>query len=468
MVTYPWTPLRRGLMAALLLFALSSGCSDDDNPGNNNNDNGVPPAVEVMPSSELPGLPGRDWVVLRGIIHEHSPYSHDACDGNPRPDGERNEACFQDVRHGMCATRQDFVFLTDHDDLYAYFEYPEVLLYAEGDTLIERNGDPVANRVSCGDGHEVIVAAGTESAMMPIGLEHHVGDTLEQRMEAYNTVDATTIHRLQDAGGLVFLQHTEEWSDEEVLGLPIDGIEMYNTHFNLEDNMQKVLELVLMLVNEPENLPAGDVALLPVFEENEADLAHWARAVLQRRMVAILATDAHQNVIDEIMPDGDRLDSFRRLMRWFSNYVLVPPGPVDDAVLKDAIAEGRLYGAFDYLGYPLGFDFHAEADATIYEMGEEVPAGGTVTLTVTRPTVWHLDPDGPQPVITCRLLRAETGGVWQEVDSAEGDLHYTASPGVYRAEVRILPNHLRPWLGQDPDRFLAERVWIYANPIYVR
>ncbi|MDY0003402.1 MAG: hypothetical protein RBU30_19035 [Polyangia bacterium] len=461
-------PLQWWVAAMAVVLSGAAACSDDDDSGgntNNQNGNWYEP-YQVMPSSALPGI--RDWVVRRGIVHCHSPYSHDACDGNPRPDGERNEACFQDVRHGMCSTRQDFVFLTDHDDLFADFEFPEVLLFAPGDTLIERGGGPVANRVDCGDGHQVVVAAGTESGMMPIGIERHLGATPAERYEAYNIIDATAIAALQGVGALVFLHHTEEWSETDVLTLPIDGIEIYNMHRNMMDNLSKVIELAILLATDPESMPVPELGLLGVFEEIPEDLAHWSRASAIRRMPGVLATDAHQNVVDEPMEDGDRLDSFRRGMRWFSNYLLVPPGPVDDAVLKAVIAEGRLYGAFDYLGYPLGFDFHGVADGQVVEMGGETTGAASVTLSVSAPVVWNLDPSGPQPTIRCLLLRADGAGAWEEVDSAEGALSYVADPGVYRAEVRILPDHLRPWLGPTPDVWVVEKVWIYSNPIYVR
>ena len=73
----------------------------------------------VMPTSELPSL--RNWAIYRGIVHSHSPYSHDACDNEPFIDGVRNEQCYRECREGMCLTAQDFVFLTDHDDLFAQF-----------------------------------------------------------------------------------------------------------------------------------------------------------------------------------------------------------------------------------------------------------------------------------------------------------------------------------------------------------
>ncbi len=418
----------------------------------------------VMDSSEL--APVRGFTVRRGIIHCHSPYSHDACDGIPRIDGERNEQCFNDVRYGMCVTGQDFVFMTDHDDLFAYYDYPEVLLYAEGDELIMRGGLPVANRINCGDGRSVILSAGTETDMMPIGLEHHVGDTEAERVDAYNTTSATAIYALQDAGALVFLQHTEGWDATDVLTLPIDGIEIYNLHFNMMDNLAQVATLALDLLFSPETLGEPEIGLLAVFQENEEDLAHWSRLVMQRRIVGAVASDVHQNVASDVLADGDRLDSFRRIMRWFSNYVLLPDGPVDDLVIKQAVAAGRMYGVFDYLGFPNGFDFRAEAGSDVYEMGDQVPVGESATLFVEMPEIWRLHPYGPQPLITARILKANHGE-WIEVASGDSSLSYDADPGAYRAEIRMVPEHLRPWCGPRGDDWIVERPWIYSNVIYV-
>ncbi len=463
-------------LVLLLLIPLGSlgwlsGCPDP-NPGDG--DAGPSDASDVgdptydpwmvMPTDDLPGV--RDFVVKRGIIHCHSPYSHDACDGAPRIDGERNEQCFDDVRRGMCVTAQDFVFMTDHDDLFAHYDFPEVLLFADGDELILRDDLPVANRINCGEGRSVILAAGTESAMMPIGLEHHVGDTLEERMTAYNTISATAIHTLQSAGALVFLQHTEGWDATDVMTLPIDGIEIYNIHFNMMDNLSAVASLALDLLFAPETLGEPEIGLLAVFQENTADLTHWAHLVGQRRITGAMATDAHQNVAEDILADGDRLDSFRRIMRWFSNYVLVPPGPLDDLVLKEAIAAGRMYGSFDVLGYPVGFDFRAETGTAVYEMGDQVPVGEQATLMLEVPEVWLLDPAGPQPLIWGRILKATNDG-WEEVATGEGGITYSAEPGAYRAEIRMVPEHLRPWAEPRGDEWIVERIWIYSNVIYV-
>lgn len=438
----------------------------------------------VVPTELLPAP--RDWQYKRGIIHNHSPYSHDACDGEPfSEDGVRNEQCFDDLRYGMCSSRQDFVFLTDHDDFFAHYDYPDVLIYAEGDELIERDGAPSANRVVCdGDdlGHQVIVSAGTESNVMPIGIEHHMGDTLEERMAAYNSRTPEAIKALQDAGALVFLQHTEEWPIDFIVEQDIDGIEIYNLHFNLMDNMAAALPMLGKMANAPETLPAMEVILIALFQENAEDMLRWSHAVAHKPMPGVLATDAHRNVFRDPSPDGERLDSFRRLMHWFSNYLLIPAelegDAIDDRVLKEAIAKGRLYGGFDYLGVPLGFDFHAEsvvdegsADApVIYEMGDQTP-DEHVTLVVSPPTVWKADPEGPEPLIKTRLLVAAEEGSWEMVAEVTGTgpaLRATLdSPGVYRVEVRITPYHLTPWLGTEPEEYVKELPWVYSNAIYV-
>lgn len=418
----------------------------------------------VMSTDELPEL--RNWKIKRGIVHTHSPYSHDACDNEPEIDGVRNEQCYIDCRVGMCETAQDFVFLTDHDDLFAYHEYPDVLLYQEGDTLITRNEMPVANRLNCGDGKSVIVAAGTETEMMPIGLEHHVGSTPAERVAAYNASGEDAVIALQNAGAKVFLQHTEGWDTQDLINLPIDGIEVYNLHQNLMDNMAKALEMVLTLATKPETLPVIELSIITIFMENELDLEKWSKTLMVKPMVAISATDSHRNVFKGETEDGERLDSFRRMMHWFSNYVLVPEGEIDDLILKNTIAKGRFYSAFDYLGYPVDFDFHGEKDGEIYEMGDNVTDSESVTMTVKIPEIYNLDPCAEKPVFRAILLRANDGE-WEEVASSDSDISAEVQKGAYRAEIRMIPNHLTSWLGNEPENYLDEKIWVYSNPIYV-
>lgn len=421
---------------------------------------------EVLPTSEIPAPDG--WQLRRGILHAHSIYSHDACDDEPFVGDVRNEECFHQLRAAVCEDAQDFLFLTDHAATFADHEFPDVLLFEPGDTLIERDGLPVANRIPCGDGREVIVCAGTETGTMPIGLERHVGDTPAERRAAYEDVSAAGVQAFRDAGALAFVQHTEDWDVEVLRSLGLDGIEIYNLHHNLEADLGTVVNLVIDLRTRPWRVPIPELGLAAFLLENETDLATWSTLLGEGRKTGILATDVHRNTFDGLSTDGERLDSYRRLMHWFANYVLLPPGEVDDRSLKEAIRRGRLYGSFDVFGYPIGFDFFAEAGATRYEMGDEVPAAPAPTLRLVLPAVHHLDPAGPQPAIRGRILRAAAGGTWEEVAAGVEDLSYVvAAEGVYRAEVRITPEHLRPWLGLRADLYVVERPWIYANPIYV-
>ena len=106
----------------------------------------------VLPSDETPHPRGfRD---LRGLVHTHSPFSHDACDEMPR-DAEGNLAavCMEDLRRGLCQVRHDFVFFTDHRDSFSDSVFLDVLLFdpARGDALSggdEGSGDG-GHRVHC-------------------------------------------------------------------------------------------------------------------------------------------------------------------------------------------------------------------------------------------------------------------------------------------------------------------------------
>jgi hypothetical protein len=157
-------------------------------------------------------------------------------------------------------------------------------------------------------------------------------------------------------------------------------------------------------------------------------------------------------------------------MAMFSNHLLVSPksdGSFDDRDVKEALRAGRLYGSFDFMGYPKGFDYLARSGDTVVEMGGEVAVGAT--LEVAMPAIEKLDPAAEAPVLSMHLYRARAGG-WDEVASgSEGKLTFTAAvPGAYRAEVRIIPKHLKGFAGRRLDLIRDERPWVYSNAIYVK
>lgn len=430
------------------------------------------------PGMALPSLSAgpRGLLDLRGLIHEHSIHSHDACDNKPRSDaGVFDQACLADFRRGLCDARHDYVMLTDHPTFFVDVEYPEALLYdaARGDVLIERGGSPVANRAACPDGTSTLLLGGTEASspnFMPVGLERHVAGDPAARTAIYQSDTQAASDAYRAAGGVTLVAHTEGYTPDDLVRLPIEGFEMYNLHANLKLNLAAAVGLLGKLT-KPDELMVSDLVLLPVISEDPAYVDTWG-TVLARgaKRVTTMGTDAHRNSFPPKLPDGDRIDSWSRMNRWFSNHLLVTPGADggwDDRSLKDALRGERLYGVFEVLGYAAGFDFHAEEGTTAREMGDEASLAGSPALVVTAPHVRRLDPAADPPEITVRLLRAIEGG-WEEVAAGPGDLrHAPTRAGAYRAEVRMKPRHLAAFLHSYQALATQDFAWIYSNAIHV-
>ncbi|MFM2153853.1 MAG: hypothetical protein RL199_2288, partial [Pseudomonadota bacterium] len=338
--------------------------------------------------------------------------------------------------------------------------------------LLERAGAPVASRLACPDGRRVLTLAGTESETMAVGLEAHVAPAGE-RSAVYNDVSATAIDAMKAKGAVSLLQHTERWTPEQIASLPVDGFEMFNLHALTLREAVRASDLLNRVILKDEGLPAPDLALLGFLSEDPRYLSTWG-TVLARgaRRVTTLGTDCHRNTFPPLMSDGERVDSYRRMMSWFSNHLLVKPkadGTFDDRDLKEALRAGRLYGAFELVGTPEGFDARAETAGGVGELGSEVRLSDAPVIVASMPGVKNLDPKRGKPLLTLRLLKAKEGG-WDEVASGDRDLRFApTSPGAYRVEVRMVPRHLREDLNDDADVVLArDLVWIYANPFYVR
>ena len=423
----------------------------------------------------------RGFVDVRGLVHAHSVFSHDVCDGAPVDDaGVIDSVCFDDFRRGLCQSQHDFVFLTDHGDRFDSTEFPDALLFRPelGDVLVDRGAGPSANRVTCDDGHTVLIMAGTEHGLMPVGLERH----LEQR-GLYNQQSAEAAQAERDVGAVVLLAHPEDYDVEQLKALPIDGFEMYNLHANSVLGAGFVLDLLLRANDGDPGVPHPDLLMLALWSEDPRYLERWGNVLASgKRVVSTMGTDCHRNTFKTILEDGERADSYRRMMIAFSNHLRVRAGAdaplgstlVDDAELKEALARGRLWGAFEMLGYPLGFDATAIDGDDVFELGDDVPVGATIVARM--PRVRDVDPAREAPRLMLRVLRADdsAAGFTEVASSSSGDLEVTADvAGAWRVEVRMLPLHLREDLGDDDFRLLDEvegrdYVWIYANPFYVR
>ncbi|WP_255215957.1 hypothetical protein [Pseudenhygromyxa sp. WMMC2535] len=367
-------------------------------------------------------------------------------------------------------------------------QYPDTLLHRPefGDALLEEDGQAIANYTGC-EGFEVgatgpapfvsaLIQAGSEGKTMPIGLPAHAAETVEAREALLGSSDPAAIEALAAAGAVTLVAHTEDWSVEELVELPLDGFEMYNLHANLFLNIVEA-GILLTKIGYPETLPHSDLILLALISEDPIYLDTWS-AVLATGVhkLTTVGTDCHRNTFPDALPDGQRVDSYERMMKWFSNHLLVAaealedPDRLEPAALDEALAAGRLYGAFEVFGAPIGFDFHAELGDQVFEIGGAPSlTDGAVSLEVSAPTIQDRDPSTAAPTVELRLLRASAEG-WEELATSSGPegavptLSYLATdPGAYRAEVRILPRHLAGLLGDYEDLIDESFVWIYAT-----
>jgi hypothetical protein len=162
----------------------------------------VPWSREAPPVGEGP----RGLVERRTIVHLHSPWSHDACDGNGLPDGVVNEQCLQDLRDGLCAARIDAAFLTDHPSYAAFQSFDDVFHHRDGDTWVDEGGRHVANELHCDNGHVVTWMPGIEDELMPIGLNDQVaGDDSTENDRIYNEYTPAAVDADEAVGATVLV-----------------------------------------------------------------------------------------------------------------------------------------------------------------------------------------------------------------------------------------------------------------------
>lgn len=421
-----------------------------------------------------PAVRRRGLREVRGLIHAHSAYSHDACDGKPfDAEGKINAPCVEDFRRDACVVGHEFVFLTDHPTHFGDHPFPDVLHYqpAKGDLLIERGGKVVANRMACADGRSVLLLPGTEGGTMAIGLDGHIAGAAA-RQQAYGGESAAARAALAAGGARVLAQHTEDWTAAQLGEDGWHGFEMYNLHANMMARMKQAGQLIPIIMDETETL-APDLILVPLLWEDPRYLTTWAQVLhAGHRRVTTLGTDCHRNTFTMLMRDGERVDSYRRMMIWFSNHLLVAPaadGGVDDQALEAALDARRLFGVFEVFGHAEGFDARIErADGTVVEIGGEVAMSAAPVIIADTPRVARLPADVETPQVRTRILQADKDG-WIERASGSGEVRWpVTAAGAYRVEVRITPRHLRGWLGSLAEWADQEAPWIYANSFLIR
>ena len=442
-------------------------------------DSGTPPSP--WPHTLAPAAvmgESRGFHTARVIIHSHSVHSHDACDNSPYVDGGPNEPCLGHFRAAVCATQIDVDFLTEHASLMAEGSFERTLQIRAGDEPVMDANGLIGYRIVCADGHRTLVLPGAENELMPIGLLHHP-EALDGSLDnTYHADDAAGVARYRAAGALVAIAHTEQRTLQHLLDLGPDMIEVYNIHANIDPRIAgpylnlDVGPFILDIArfSSPGSALEPDLAFLAFFRESDNDLGKWGALWAQNiPMPGIAGTDSHENTFPALLPDGERGDSYRRMFRWFSNVVHVN-GAITRESTMAALQAGHSYVAFEVFGTPVGFDSIARSSSgAVTEMGGTVMLADAPTLLVTRPSVYALDPSLPTPAVRLRVLRADATMGWIEVASGtDATLSYQpTTPGAYRAEVRMMPDHLRPYLPRL-ERLVRDEPWVYGNPIRVQ
>ncbi len=129
--------MKRLGLPLIAVAALAAACPSSDLPPADDDDataEFTPGPWQVGPPEMV--APSDALRPIRVIAHLHSHWSHDACDGNPQPDGVPDEACYQDLRRGLCTDRIDVAFLSDHPTHATETDYETLLLHRDGDEAV--------------------------------------------------------------------------------------------------------------------------------------------------------------------------------------------------------------------------------------------------------------------------------------------------------------------------------------------
>lgn len=410
----------------------------------------------------VPAPEGR-WA--RAIIHLHSPYSHDACDGEGIVDGAPDATCAGHLRQALCDLRVEVALLTDHPAHGAEQDWELAFLPRAGDVA-----GPDWLSFPCDDADAVLVGVGSEASLMSVALERWPEPEPEANRATLEASDGSFFQAVAEEGGLAFVNHTEGHpvaALESFQDLGAVGIEVFNVHAMVDPDIRaEALGLdptSWLLEVAPFTDPAGtaepDLMFMAVVEPQAPSLGALDHLARRGPVTAVAGSDAHENVLPLLLRDGERVDSYRRMLRWVDNWVALPPGPADLGDVRAALRAGRSTVVFEVFGTPDDVSFWLEAG------GQRVEAGGRGAEGVLHVGCPQLSPASPSngmaPEITTTVLRDG-----QPFAHGCGE-HPTGGSGVYRVEHTLVPHHLRDWLGEEPDALLRPLPWALTNPITV-
>jgi hypothetical protein len=244
-------------------------------------------------------------------------------------------------------------------------------------------------------------------------------------------------------------------------------MEIYNFHVSILSSSGVVV--LADYLNQPEKMPHPDLAFLAFYEPLKLQLDKWYTTVEKRNITPIVGTDIHRNVVKKELSDGERLDSYRRFMRWFSNFLLVKEFKPSE--FKTAIKEGRVYVVAEGLGTPTGFDYYAETKDGIVNTGSTIKLEDFKKFVIKIPTIVGIQ--NADKYIRVRLFKIKDKGeieILSPVSRAEKsviEISDGIDKGVYAVQVLLTPMHLKYLCKRYASDYIKEFVWIYSNTIRI-
>lgn len=330
---------------------------------------------------------------FKGAIHVHTRLSHDSR-------GTEDEI----VRAAQSAGL-DFVMLTDHNA-------PDVFTQAgtrERDGVLLIRGA----EIRCEDQY-----------ILALGLDRYI----ESRAMACAEVTAAVA--AQD--GVAIGAHPKrftQWDDPAIA-----GVEIWDLYDEANASRWRYAAWAFDILVWYRTY--SDEILSRLIHRPDQALAAFDAQTARRRLTAIGAPDAHQN----IRIPGRQLDPYPLAFRLVPVYLLAPERT--RGALLAALRNGRAYFAFEVFRPAPTFSFRARDSAgAVWSMGDETPRSEGLTIEV------HAPARGRITVLRNGRPLAQTDGEQLSVP--------VDAPGAYRAEVELsVQGRWRPW--------------IFSNPIYVR
>ncbi len=253
-----------------------------------------------------------------------------------------------------------------------------------------------------------------------------------------------------DAGRTLKSENSEVriWAYADGLRVPDDatGIEIFNM-FESAKASQNAFAWVNWLYHR---FTYEDLFFFHCLNFDETRFALWDQTASRRHLAGFGGNDAHQNLGVLVQTTaGDRLldievDPYLLSFRFLTNHLFIPrEQELAEGVILDALRKGSSYIAFERIGDPTGFSFHATWQGKSFPMGEDVPVGSDLVFQSPVPSLFRL------------ILMGR--GVYEELEGTYF-VFRAEQPGAYRLEV----------YPPSPPSLLEDKPWIMSNPIYVK